>query len=513
MILPWMIAGVVAGGIVAWAAERVTPAASRVVSLMVLVALCAVVLGLWVWEAGAPVSALGDPWLIRWSIPWIPSLHVTFAFGLDGVGLLLLALTSFLGLVAVAASWSSVAEGVGFFHFNLLAVVAALVGIFTATDLFLFYVFWEVLLVPLYFLIALWGYVPRRTYAAVKFFIFTQASGLLLLLAILGLHFAHERATGVSTFDYFALLGTPLPSRTALLLMLGFFVAFAVKLPVVGLHTWLPDAHAEAPTAGSVHLAGLVLKVGAYGLLRFTVPLFPAAAARFAPIAMALGAAGILYGALVAYGQTDLKRLVAYTSVSHMGFVLIGVFAWNPLALQGALVVMLAHGVSTSALFVLAGDLSARLHTRDMSRMGGLWAIAPRMGGFTLLFALASLGLPGLGNFVGEILVIVGTWRVSPAIAAIASVGFVSSTVYSLALVQRVFFGPNSAGWAIPDSTPREVAILAALTAAILWLGITPRTTLDTARGALDAMHARAAIAAAPSAPRSGTGADERESP
>jgi NADH-quinone oxidoreductase subunit M len=249
-----------------------------------------------------------------------------------------------------------------------------------------------------------------------------------------------------------------------------------------------------------------VLKVGAYGLLRFTVPLFPAAAARFAPFAMALGAAGILYGALVAYGQTDLKRLIAYTSVSHMGFVLVGVFAMNPIALQGALVVMLAHGVSTSALFVLAGDLSERLHTRDLSRMGGLWATAPRMGGFTLLFAVASLGLPGLGNFVGEILVLVGTWPVSPAIAAIGALGFVVATVYSLALVQRVFLGPNSANWKIPDASPRETAILAVLAAAILWLGVTPRAVLDTARQAIDALSSTAAVAAAPSPPQNGEG-------
>jgi NADH-quinone oxidoreductase subunit M len=221
---------------------------------------------------------------------------------------------------------------------------------------------------------------------------------------------------------------------------------------------------------------------------------------------MALGAAGILYGALVAYGQTDLKRLVAYTSVSHMGFVLIGVFAWNPLALQGALVVMLAHGISTSALFVLAGDLSDRLHTRDLSRMGGLWASAPRLGGFTLLFALASLGLPGLGNFVGEILVLVGAWRVSPAIAVLGAIGFVPATVYSLALVQRIYFGPSAPGRAIPDARPREVAILAALTAAILWLGITPRTVLETARPALDALRGSGAVAATARAPDPGEG-------
>jgi NADH-quinone oxidoreductase subunit M len=498
MILPSMVLLLLAGGIVAWAAARLGPVWPRVISLAVLALQLALVIGLWARHARVVEATAAGPWLIQWSAPWIPSLGVSFSFALDGVSLLLVALTSLLGLVAVATSWSSVREAVGFFHFNLLLVASSLVALFLATDLFLFFVAWEVLLVPLYFLIALWGYEGRRTRAAIKFFVFTQASGLLLLLAILGLHVAHRRATGVSTFDYFALLGTPLSPSAARWLMLGSFVAFAVKLPALPLHTWLPDAHAEAPTAGSVVLAGLVLKVGAYGLLRFTVPLFPAAAAELAPVAMALGAAGILYGALVAFGQTDLKRLVAYTSVSHMGFVLLGVFAGNPLALQGALMVMLAHGISTSALFVLAGDLSARLHTRELDRMGGLWAAAPRMGGAALFFALASLGLPGLGNFVGELLVLAGVYRTSPALAALATAGFVLATVYSLALVQRVFHGPVRAGRTIPDSTARETAILAALVAVTLWLGLYPRTELDTARKALDGLRAASGVAASP---------------
>jgi NADH-quinone oxidoreductase subunit M len=282
---------------------------------------------------------------------------------------------------------------------------------------------------------------------------------------------------------------------TALWLMLGFFVAFAVKLPVVPLHTWLPDAHTEAPTAGSVDLAGLVLKVGAYGLLRFAIPLFPEAALNFAPVAMALGVIGILYGAIVAFGQTDLKRLVAYTSISHMGFVLVGIFAWNQLALQGALMVMLAHGISTGALFILVGDLQDRMHTRDLNRMGGLWSTVPRMGGFGLLFAVASLGLPGLGNFVGEFLVLLGVYQVNLPIAILATLGFIVSTIYALWMIQRTFFGPNTADWQLPDSTARETAIMAALIAVIVWLGLYPQPVLNTARPALETLQQETATA------------------
>jgi NADH-quinone oxidoreductase subunit M len=289
---------------------------------------------------------------------------------MDGLSLLLVLLTVLLGLMAVVASWSEIRERVGFFHFNLLWVLAGIVGVFLALDLFLFYVFWEMMLVPMYFLIGIWGH-ESRIYAAIKFFIFTQASSLLMLLAIVTLFFLHHQQFGVYTFDYIALLGTPLGPGMAMWLMLGFFVAFAVKLPVVPFHTWLPDAHTEAPTAGSVILAGLLLKTGAYGLLRFVVPLFPEAARAFAPAAMVLGVIGILYGAVLAFAQTDLKRLVAYTSISHLGFVVLGIFAWNEWALQGAVMQMICHGLSTGALFILVGALQERLQTRDMGRMGG----------------------------------------------------------------------------------------------------------------------------------------------
>jgi NADH-quinone oxidoreductase subunit M len=274
-----------------------------------------------------------------------------------------------------------------------------------------------------------------------------------------------------------------------MLLMLGFFAAFAVKLPAVPFHTWLPDAHTEAPTAGSVILAGLILKAGAYGFLRLLMPLFPEAASQFAPIAMILGVLGILYGALLAFGQTDLKRLVAYTSVSHMGFVLLGIFAWNRLALQGAVVVMLSHGISTGALFILAGGLYDRIKTRDLERMGGLWSDAPRMGGATLVFALASLGLPGLGNFVGEFLVLLGLYQVNAPLAILATLGLIVATVYALWMMQRVFFGARTEDRPLSDLDLREGAIMAVLIVLIVWLGLFPKTVLNTAQPALGALQ------------------------
>jgi NADH-quinone oxidoreductase subunit M len=299
----------------------------------------------------------------------------------------------------------------------------------------------------------------------------------------------HGRNTGVYTFDYNQLLGTSLAPATALWLMLGFFVAFAVKLPAMPFHTWLPDAHTEAPTAGSVDLAGLVLKVGAYGFIRFLVPLFPKAAHDFAPVAMGLAVVGILYGAFLAFAQTDLKRLVAYTSVSHMGFVLLGIFAWNPLALQGTVVIMVAHGISTGALFILVGAMYDRMHTRDLDRMGGLWSTMPRMGRVALIFALASLGLPSLGNFVGEFLVLLGTFQVNPTMAILATLGFIVASIYSLWMMQRIFGGPNVGGWELPDLDRREMAMMMAMIVVIFWLGFHPQPLLNTARPTLDRLQ------------------------
>jgi NADH-quinone oxidoreductase subunit M len=365
-------------------------------------------------------------------------------------------------------------------------------GVFLALDLFLFYFFFEMMLIPMYFIIAVWGH-ERRVYAAIKFFLFTQLSGLLMLLAIVALYFIHGRETGTYTFAFPDLLGTELSATTALLLMLGFFAAFAVKLPVFPLHTWLPDAHTEAPTGGSVILAGVLIKVGAYGMLRFMVPLFPGAVADVRTWAMALAGAGIIYGAVMAYAQTDLKRLVAYTSVSHMGFVVLGVFAWNTLALQGVVLQLVCHALSTGALFFLVGGLQERIHTRDMDRMGGLWQVAPRMGGSAMVLALASLGLPGLGSFVAEFLILAGVWRVSPWAAVVGAVGLVFATVYALWMMQRVFQGEETHGLRFADLGARETGVLAVVIAALVFIGFWPQPLIATARQPVAALERLAA--------------------
>ncbi|MCL5024055.1 MAG: NADH-quinone oxidoreductase subunit M [Nitrospirae bacterium] len=495
MILVWLIAIPLTGGLLAWLLDRGDDRLPRWVSLAAIAIDFVLALVLWMQYPEKANVLPGGAWFVEVRSAWIPGLGIGFHLAMDGLSLLLVMLTAFLGIMSVACSWTEIRERVGFFHFNLMWTLAGIMGVFLALDLFLFYFFWELMLVPMYFLIALWGH-ENRIYAAVKFFIFTQLSGLLMLAAILGLYFAHARETGVYTFDYLELLGTSMDPAKAMALMLGFLVAFLVKLPAFPLHTWLPDAHTEAPTAGSVILAGLLLKTGAYGLLRFAVPLFPQAALDFSPVAMALAVAGILYGAVLAFAQKDLKRLVAYTSVSHMGFVLLGVFAWNELALQGAVIQMVCHGVSTGALFILAGALQERIHSRDLGLMGGLWSAAPRMGAVGMFFGLASLGLPGLGNFIGEFLVLFGAYKVSVVMTVIATTGLVIATAYSLWMVQRVFFGARREEPRPSDLGVREMAMMAFMMAVIVWIGLYPRMVLSTSEGALNTLRQSAGVSA-----------------
>lgn len=479
MILLWLILILLLGGVLSWIVSYRSATAARWIALTSVALDFALTLGLWVTHFLTGTREVGTSWLEQVSWSWIPQFGIRFHLAMDGMSLALLLLTFFLGIMAVLASWTEIQRSVGFFHFNLLWVLAGITGVFVALDLVVFYLFWELMLVPMYFLIGIWGH-ERRIYAAVKFFLFTQLSGLLMLVAIITLGVLHQQNTGTYSFDYEQLLTMPIASGTAQLLMLGFFIAFAVKLPAFPVHTWLPDAHTEAPTAGSVILAGLLLKTGAYGLIRFVVPLFPGAAQEAAPVVMTLGVIGILYGAVVALGQTDLKRLVAYTSVSHMGFVLLGVFAGNEIALKGALIQMISHGISTGALFMMAGALQERMHTRDIGRMGGLWETIPAFSGAGLFFAMASLGLPGLGDFVGEFLVLLGTYRANVWLAALATVGVFLATLYGLRFAQRAFHGPNTNSWRLPDLRPREWAIVAPMMACLLWIGLYPQPLLRT---------------------------------
>lgn len=478
MALLILILILIVGGIASWIAASRSATVTRWIALLSIGADFIITLAIW---PGHPSSGR---WMLEFNHQWISQFGINFYLALDGLSLIMLLLTYFLGIMAILCSWTEIRERTGFFHFNLLWVLAGITGVFLSMDLFLFYLFWELMLVPMYLLIGIWGH-ERRIYAATKFFLFTQLSGLLMLIAIIALAILHRESTGVITFDYEQLLGTSLTPGAALLLMLGFFIAFAVKLPIFPLHTWLPDAHTEAPTAGSVILAGLLLKTGAYGLIRFVLPLFPEASRQLAPLMMTIGVIGILYGAVLAVAQSDLKRMVAYTSVSHMGFVLLGIFAGNQIALQGAVIQMVSHGISTGALFILAGLLQERMHTRQISQMGGLWETMPSLSGAGLVFAMASLGLPGLGDFVGEFLVLLGAYRANISLTVLATLGILAATLYGLRIGQGVFHGPNPHHWKLPDLSFREWAILGPMMACLLWIGLYPQPILNTVRPSL----------------------------
>jgi NADH-quinone oxidoreductase subunit M len=475
MSLVWLLIIPLLGGTLAWPLGRAYPLASRIV--------CLVSLGIDLLIT-IPLLHGQGPWLASFNAPWIPAFGMSFRLGLDGMSWLLTILTLILGMFSIIVSWREIEDGVGFFHANLMWSLAGTIGVFIALDMFLFFYFWELMLVPMYFVIAIWGHENRRR-AAIKFFLFTQGSGLLILISILALAFLHQRQTGVLTFDYFALLQTPPTGTFGFLVMLGLFIAFVVKLAGFPVHIWLPETHTEAPTAGSVILASILLKTGAYGLLRFIVPLAPAAAHAIAPVAMWLGVASIFYGAVLAYGQSDFKKLIAYTSISHMGFILIGVFVFNTLAWQGVVFLLIAHGVSTGALFIIVGAVQHRLHTRDLSKMGGLWTDLPKLSSFGTFFILAAMGLPGLGNFVGEFLILRGAYAVAPVIAIVAAIGLIPAALYSLIAIQRAFHGPADESRAQPDFGLRENVMMLALAAAIIWLGVYPQPILDVTSPAL----------------------------
>jgi NADH-quinone oxidoreductase subunit M len=500
MVLVWLILIPFIGGLLSWQSERWSRGVPRWIALLTM--LLSLLISLYLWATGdfsmTGTGFMAQPgvapqWTIEFQAAWIPSLGISFHLGLDGLSMLLVVLTNLLGLMAVICSWREIDRYVGFFHLNLLWNLGGVVGVFLALDMFLFFFFWEMMLVPMFFLIALWGHnIPGgrdRSYAAIKFFIFTQASGFLMLLAILAMVFLHHKATGVLSFDYHDLLNTPMNKEIAWLLMLGFFGAFAVKMPIVPLHTWLPDAHSQAPTAGSVDLAGILLKTAAYGLLRFGIPYFPEVSREFAPIAMWLGAFGVIYGAVVAFSQTDIKRLIAYTSVSHMGFVVIGIYAGTEQALQGVVVQMIAHGLSAGALFILCGEIYERLHTRDLRQMGGLWARFPYLPPIMLFFSAASLGLPGLGNFVGEFLILLGSFEVAPVVTIVAASGLILAAVYSLIVVQKAFHGAPREEGLLEDLNARELAMMLVLMVLLLGLGLYPQPVIDAASASVQAVH------------------------
>ncbi|HXG55197.1 MAG TPA: NADH-quinone oxidoreductase subunit M [Vicinamibacterales bacterium] len=440
--------------------------------LALLVSLATFAATLWLWWRFDPASA-DYQFVERYS--WMPAFGIQYFIGVDGISLFLVVLTGFLTPLALLSSWESVHKSVKSFSFFVLALETAMLGVFVSVDLFLFYIFWDAVLIPMYFLIGIWGY-ERRIYAAVKFILYTMTASVLMLIAIIGLAWAHAAATGTPSFSLLDLYSVQLSGRMEFWFFLAFAVAFAVKVPLFPFHTWLPDAHVEAPTAGSIILAGVMLKMGTYGLLRFAFPLFPTAALYFAPWLALLAVIGIVYGALVAMVQPDMKKLVAYSSVSHLGFVVLGLATMNMQGVQGSVYQMLNHGVSTGGLFMVVGMLSDRRHTRLISEFGGLKAVMPRLVAAFLLITLSSIALPGMNGFVGEFLILLGGFRWDRVLTSVAATGVILSAVYMLWMFQRVNYGPitNEKNAALPDLTPREWALMIPTIAMAILMGVAP---------------------------------------
>jgi NADH-quinone oxidoreductase subunit M len=424
---------------------------------------------------------------------WMPSLGISYHVGIDGISLLLVLLTTFLMPLVVLSSWHYIQSRWKEFAVTMLLLETGMLGVFVALDLFLFYVFWEAMLIPMYLIIGIWGG-ENRIYAAVKFVLYTLAGSLLMLVAILALYFQHGAATGTYTFDLPVLARFVLPAgRSQTLLFLAFALAFAIKVPMFPFHTWLPDAHVEAPTPGSVILAGVLLKMGTYGFLRFCLPLFPQASLAFAPWIFALAVIGIIYGAWVATVQPDMKKLVAYSSVSHLGFVMLGLFTLTPQGLVGGILQMINHGLSTSGLFLIVGMLYERRHTRLIADYGGLWKVVPALSILFLIVCLSSLGLPGLNGFVGEFLILLGAFQHDRVLAALATTGIIFAAVYLLWMYQRVVFGPvtHEANRRLPDLSVREWVVLLPVLLFIVWIGVYPATFTRPTEASVQALIAQ----------------------
>lgn len=407
---------------------------------------------------------------------WIGSLGISYHLGIDGISLFLVLLTTFLTPLAILSSWSAITQKVKGYYISMLFLETGMIGVFVSLDLFLFYVFWEVMLIPMYFLIGIWGG-PRRIYATVKFVLFTMTGSLLMLVAILVLYFMNHSFTGTYTFDLLEIIKLPIPLGAQFWLFFAFALAFAIKVPMFPFHTWLPDAHVEAPTAGSVILAGVLLKMGTYGFLRFCLPLFPNAFMDYGTLFSVLAIIGIIYGALVCIRQEDIKSLVAFSSVSHLGFVMLGLFALNVQGMEGGILQMINHGISTGALFLIVGMLYERRHTRLISDFGGLSKKMPVFAAFFMIVTLSSIGLPGTNGFVGEFTILLGTFKSNVAYAVLGAVGIILAAIYMLWMYQRMMFGkitkPENEN--LKDLNLREKIILIPLILAIFWIGIYPK--------------------------------------
>ena len=412
-------------------------------------------------------------------LPWISEIGVSYFIGVDGMSLLLILLTTFITVLGVLCSWSAVQERVKAYMACMLIMEAGMIGVFVSLDLVLFFLFWEIGLVPMYFMIGIWGG-ENKLYATLKFFLYTVFGSVFMLVGILALYFAHGNLTGQYTFDLLQLMETNYPYGLQCWVFLAFFLGFAIKVPIFPFHTWLPDAHVEAPTAGSVILAGVLLKMGTYAFLRFNLPLLPSASIAFTPFILILAVIGIIYGAMLAIAQKDLKKLVAYSSVSHLGFVMAGIFAINQQGIDGGILQMVNHGLATGALFLMVGIVYERRHTRLMEDFGGLASVMPVFAVFLTVIVFASIGLPGTNGFIGELLILIGVYKASVPTAVLAATGIILGAIYMLRMVQRVILGRvvHPANEKLKDLNVREILTLVPILVLIIWIGVYPKPFL-----------------------------------
>ncbi len=488
-----------AGAVLLAAVPRGAESVLRIGALVVAIAGCAVSLPLY-FRFDADVADYQFEEFLR----WLPGLGANYHIGIDGISLLLVLLTTLLTPVALASAWHAIEERTKEFVITMLLLETGMLGVFVSLDLFLFFVFWEAMLIPMYLVIGVWGG-ANRIYAAIKFVLYTMVGSALMLVAILTLYYQHGAATGTFSFDLPTVARYVVPPGLGQNLMfLAFALAFAIKVPLFPFHTWLPDAHVEAPTAGSVILAGVLLKMGTYGFLRFCLPLFPDASLTFGPLVFALAIVGIVYGAWVSTVQPDLKKLVAYSSVSHLGFVMLGLFTLTQQGMVGGVLQMINHGLSTGALFLMVGMIYERRHTRLIAEFGGLWKVIPAFSALFLVVSLSSLGLPGLNGFVGEFLILVGAFQVNRTMAAVATTGIIFAAVYMLWMYQRVVFGKvtREANLALRDLSLREWLVLAPVLLFIVWIGVYPVAftgkTEATIEALIEQVQGKASVAMAP---------------
>ncbi|QJC36231.1 NADH-quinone oxidoreductase subunit M [Enterobacteriaceae endosymbiont of Donacia cincticornis] len=499
MLLPCFILIPFFGGLICWQSEKINSKFPRWISLIAIsfiFIISIIKLITYTFFFKNHIFFLYPTWISEFILNWMPQFGIHFHLAIDGLSLIMINLTGLLGIMAVLCSWNEIKKLHGFFHLNLLWILSGVIGVFLSVDMFLFFLFWEIMLLPMYFLISIWGHKDikgnSRIKAATKFFIYTQTSGLLMLCGIITLVFSYYKSTGILTFEYDALLNSHLNLKTEFFLMLSFFIAFAVKMPIIPFHGWLPDAHSQAPTAGSVDLAGILLKTAAYGLLRFTLPLFPVSSLKFSFTAIVLGMFGIFYGLWMAYTQNDIKKIIAYTSISHMGYILIGIYSFNKLAYQGVIIQMVSHGISASAQFILCGQIYEKLKTRNIKLMGGLWDSINILPGLFVFFALASIGIPGTGNFIGEFLILLGVFYKHPICACISTFSLLFSSIYSLNMIQKIFYGSKTRINILEKNIfLREKIILFILLILLIFLGFYPQFILNISNNTINNLYNR----------------------